>query len=66
LVITTRDRFQDPDDGRWLTSEVTQTLWLQPATGTPWEPSLVVETRRGAALNGRPSINRTVYTRGYR
>lgn len=66
LVITTRYPFQDPEDGRWLTSGVTQTLWLQPARGTPWEPSLVVETRRGEALNGPASINRTVYSRGYR
>jgi arylsulfatase len=66
LVITTRYPLQDPDDGRWLTSEVTQTLWLQPAAGTPWEPSLVIETRRGGVLGGRPSTNRTVYTKGYR
>jgi hypothetical protein len=66
LVITTRYPFQDPENGRRLTSEVTQTIWLQPATRTPWEPSLVVETIRGGALNGPPSTNRTVYTRGYR
>ncbi len=66
LVVTTHYPFQDPEDGRWLTNEVTQTLWLQPAAGTPFEPSLVVETRRGGALNGPSSINRTVYTRGYR
>jgi arylsulfatase len=66
LVITTHYPFQDPEDGRWLTSEVTQTMWLQPATGTPWEPSLVVETTRGGALNGPQSINRSVYTKGYR
>jgi hypothetical protein len=65
-VITTRYRFQNPDDGRWLTSTVTQTLWLQPAGGAPWEPSLVVETLRGGALGGPPSTTRTVYTRGYR
>jgi arylsulfatase len=66
LVITTRYPFQDPDDGRWLTSQVTQTLWLQPASGPPFEPSLVVETLRGGALDGPPSTTRTVYTRGYR
>jgi hypothetical protein len=66
LVITTRYPFQDPEDGRWLSNEVTQTMWLQPATQTPWEPSLVVETRRAAALNGLPSTNRTTYSRGYR
>jgi len=66
LVITTHHPFQDPEDGRWLTNEVTQTLWLQAATRTPWEPSLVVETKRGGALNGPPSTNRTVYTKGFR
>jgi arylsulfatase len=66
LVITTHYRFQNPSDGRWLSSEVTQTLWLQPASAPPFEPSLVVETMRGSALGGPPSTNRTVYTRGYR
>ncbi|MBN1270675.1 MAG: sulfatase-like hydrolase/transferase [Candidatus Aminicenantes bacterium] len=66
LVITTLYPFQDPEDGRWLTSKVTQTVWLQPGMGTPWEPSLVVETTRGGALGGPPSTNRTVYRRGYR
>lgn len=66
LVLTTRYPFPDPRTGRWLTNEVTQTLWLQPARGTPFEPSLVVETTRGGALGGPPSTNRTVYTRGYR
>ena len=66
LVITTLFPYQDPEDGRWLTHTLTQTMWLQPARGTPWEPSLVVETTRGGALGGPPSTNRTVYTRGYR
>jgi arylsulfatase A-like enzyme len=66
LVITTLYPFQDPKNGRWLTNKVTQTMWLQPATGTPWEPSLVVETTRSGALGGPPSTNRTVYSRGYR
>jgi arylsulfatase len=66
LVITTRHPFQDPGDGRWHTAEVVRTLWLQPARGTPFEPSLVVETTRGSALGGPPSTNRTVYVRGYR
>lgn len=66
LVITTLYPFQNPENGRWLTNKVTQTLWLQPATRTPWEPTLVVETTRGGALGGPPSTNRTVYSRGYR
>ncbi len=65
LVMTTIYQFQNPEDGIWLKNKVTQTIWLQPATGTPWEPSLVVETTRSAALNGKPSTNRTMYTRGY-
>ncbi len=66
LVITTLYPFQDSEDGRWTTNEVTQTMWLQPARGTPWEPSLVMETTRRGALGGPPSSNRTVYRRGYR
>jgi arylsulfatase len=66
LVITTHYPFQGPENGCWLTNKVTQTMWLQPATRTPWEPSLVVETTRGGALSGPPSTNRTVYSRGYR
>ena len=66
LVITTLYPYQAPEDGRRLTSKVIQTMWLQPARGTPWEPSLVVETTRSGALNGPPSTNRTVYRKGYR
>jgi arylsulfatase len=66
LVITTVYPFQNPADASWHTSEVTQTMWLQPGTRTPWEPSLVVETTRGAALDGPASTTRTVYVRGYR
>lgn len=63
LVIMTQYSFQDPGDGSWDTSEVTQTMWLQPANRTPWEPYLVVETTRAGAL---PSTNRTIYNKGYR
>lgn len=66
LVITTLYPFQNPETGRWLTSKVIQTLWLQPGRRTPWEPSLVVETTRAGVLGGPPSTNRTVYTKGYR
>jgi arylsulfatase len=66
LTITTRYPFQNPDDGRWLASEVTQTLWLQPASGPPFEPTLVVETLRREVLDGPSSTTRTVYNRGYR
>jgi arylsulfatase len=66
LVMTTTYRFQDPGSRQWHTSEVVQTMWLQPANGTPFEPTLVVETVRGSALGGPPSTTRTVYRRGYR
>jgi hypothetical protein len=65
LTITTRYSFQNPD-GRWLESDVLQTLWLQPASGPPFEPSLVVETLRQGILDGPSSTTRTVYSRGYR
>jgi arylsulfatase len=66
LIITSQYPYQNPKTGDWLTCKVTQTMWLQPATRSPWEPSLVVETTRGAALGGPSSTNRTIYTRGYR
>lgn len=72
LVITTRYPFENPDaeatdaDAPWLESVLTQTFWLQPASGPPFEPSLVIETVRGKALGGPASTTRSVYTRGYR
>jgi hypothetical protein len=66
LVITTVYRFQETPSGPWLESQVTQTLWLQATAGSPFEPTLVVETTRGAVLDGPASTTRTVYTRGYR
>lgn len=66
LVITTRYPFRNPADGEWLSQEVNRTLWLRPAAGTPFEPSLVVETERAGVLGGPPSVTRTTYHRGYR
>lgn len=66
LVITTLHSFNDPGTGRRQRHEVRRTLWLEPGSRTPFEPSLVVETWRGGALGGPPSVNRTVYSRGYR
>jgi len=66
LVITTLYPYQKPEDGRRLSQKVVRTLWLQRAGGSPFEPSLVVETTRGGALGGPASTNRTVYTKGYR
>jgi len=45
---------------------MTQTLWLQPGTSGPFEPSLVVETTKRSALGGPASANRTVYVKDYR
>jgi hypothetical protein len=66
LVITTTHRFRNPADGSWASSEVERTIWLRPADGPPFEPTLVVETMRGSALGGPASVDRTVYARGYR
>ncbi|MEJ2585407.1 MAG: hypothetical protein P8Z38_10320, partial [Robiginitalea sp.] len=66
LVITTLHSFLHPKDGKQMTAKVQRTLWLEYAKGTPWEPSLVVETTRYPALEGIPSTNRTVYVKGYR
>ena len=66
LVITTVYPFQNPQNREWLEGKVTQTLWLEPATQTPWEPTLIVETTREGVLGGLTTTNRTVYTKGYR
>lgn len=66
LVLTTVAPFQDPRNGQWLEHKLTQTLWLQPAALTPFEPLLVVETSREGVLGGLPSTNRTIYSKGYR
>ncbi len=66
LVITTKYLFQNPKTGEWLQQKLVQTMWLQAATRTPFEPSLVVETTRSGVLGGPSSTNRTVYSRGYR
>lgn len=66
LIITSSYPFQDSRTGKWLSSKVTQTLWLEPASKTPWEPTLIVETTREGLLGGLSSTNRTMYTKGYR
>jgi len=66
LVITSTYPFKDTKTGNWLESKMTQTLWLEPPTITPWEPTLVVETTREGLMGGLTSTNRTAYTRGYR
>lgn len=63
LVITTIHSFVDPEDGETMTSEVTQTLSLEPARLPAWPPSLVIETARSGVLGGPSSSTRTVYTR---
>jgi arylsulfatase len=65
LIITTEYPFQNPKDNTWMKGRVIQTIWLQYAKGTPWEPSLIVETTREGVLNGITSTNRTTYSKGY-
>ena len=57
LRITTTYAFADPVSGAPQTMEVTRTLALESPT------RLVIEAARSAALGGRPSTTRTVYTR---
>ncbi|MEP2669529.1 MAG: sulfatase-like hydrolase/transferase [Cyclobacteriaceae bacterium] len=66
LVITTLFPYQNPRTEKWDQATVTQTLWLQPPTGTPWVPTLVIETTREGVLGGKTITNRTVYSKGYR
>lgn len=65
LVLTTTAPFQKPWIGQWMEHKLTQTLWLQSGTGTPYEPLLIVETKREGVLGGLPSTNRTAYSKGY-
>ncbi len=66
LIITTKIPYQDPKTGTWTDAKITQTLWLENAKEAPFEPLLVVETYREGVLGGLNSVNRTVYSRGYR
>lgn len=66
LVITTLFPYQHPKNGAWLEAKMTQTLWLEVPTSTPWEATLIVETSREGVLGGMSTTNRTVYTKGYR
>ena len=66
LIITTWYPYQDPTTNQPLKYKVTQTLWLASTPTPPFEPVLIVETAREAAPGGVASVNRTIYTRGYR
>ena len=66
LVIRSEYPCQNPATGQWSSAIVIQTLWLQPAAGTPWEPQLVIETTREGVFGGESVTNRTIYNRGYR
>ena len=63
LIITTTHSFANPEDGRILTSEVRQTLRLQPGRRLTSPPSLIIETTRSGVLGGPASTTRTVYTK---
>lgn len=66
LMITSQFPVQDPKSGAWHNCKMIQTLCLEAATNAPWEPTLIVETKRESILGGLASTNRTVYSRGYR
>ncbi|WP_430935841.1 sulfatase-like hydrolase/transferase [Saccharicrinis sp. 156] len=66
LVITTLIPYQHPKTGKWIESKMTQTMWLEAPTISPWEPTLIVETMRDSGVNNKPVTNRTFYVRGYR
>ncbi len=66
LIITTNIPCQNLKTGTWSDAKLTQTLWLENAKEAPFEPLLVVETFREGILGGLASVNRTIYSRGYR
>ncbi|MCB0601913.1 MAG: sulfatase-like hydrolase/transferase [Saprospiraceae bacterium] len=66
LVIASEYPCQELKNEKWTTATVVQTLWLQPASGTPWEPQLVIETERKGVFGGETITTRTLYNRGYR
>jgi hypothetical protein len=55
LVITTTHTFTNPETGKPMTQDVTQTLTLQSPT------SLVVETARAGVLGGAATVTKTAY-----
>ena len=55
LVITTTHTFTDPETGKPMTTDVTQTLSLESPD------SLVVATTRPGVLGGAPTSTRTIY-----
>lgn len=65
LVLTTRYAYRNANL-QWEEARQEQIVWLELPKGTPWEPRLVVETRRCGTLVGKEVINRTYYSRGYR
>ncbi|MEQ9300916.1 MAG: sulfatase-like hydrolase/transferase [Cyclobacteriaceae bacterium] len=65
LVITSTFPFQHPQTREWLSGKMIQTMWLQYADRSPWEPNLIVETTRVGVLGGSSSTNRTTYYKGY-
>jgi hypothetical protein len=66
LVVTTTDRFRRSLEDDWQEARTEQTLWMEYAETTPWEPSLVVETTRYGSNGEGPVTNRTTYYGGYR
>ena len=66
LIITTHFPYQNPKNGEWHQSKMTQTLWLEEPTEMPWEPRLIVETWREGVMGGLSTTNRTTYSKGYR
>ena len=55
LVITTVHTFANLETGQPMTSEVKQTLSIEPPT------SMIVETKRSGVLGGPSSTTRTVF-----
>lgn len=65
LILTTRYAYLNSNQ-QWEHARQEQIVWLEPAKGTPWEPRLVVETRRYGFADSTAVMNRTYYSRGYR
>lgn len=66
LVIHNRIPYYDSKSKNYKESTVIYTLWLEKPLAAPWEPRLIIETKRLPTDGALPVINQTIYSKGYR
>ncbi len=66
LIIQSKLPYYDSKEKKQNYSTVYYTIWLEKPKSTPWEPRLIVETKREGIKEGLTVTNQTAYTKGYR